>query len=192
MEGFLVAGYYIRVWDAKQGKYLYYWLVEEEKLPEYIFGQKTGHFGSVAAGKESGYTEVEDMEPAKDHIYQCLIGARTACRFYLECPSGISIWGTDERKTATSAYREIADFTMDSSPFMDPSWDTEIFFIENTYPWINAYNPTSIALKPEVRFVGRMFEYKAVVDPDLLEKLEKRIIPSKPVLFGVLRGKGRK
>jgi len=194
MPGWLQTGYYIRIYNEDTKTYDYYWISHEENLVNYIFGQTAVDgvsFGSVSPGEETGFIEIADMEPSENHLYQVLIGVRTRCQFSVEIPSGISLWGTDQRKRPTASYREIAIITQDDSPFISPSWKTELFLLKNFYPWMNAYNPTDITLKPEVRFVGKMFQIEKVTNPDLLERLRRREIPSRPIPLGILPGKGR-
>lgn len=197
-ERWLQSGYYIRVYSDAERKFKYYWLREEENLPEYIFGQVAVDgvsFGSVDAGDETGFIEIEDLKPAKNRLYQLLVGVRPAGRFYFEIPSGESIWGTDERPRASTTFRKVGGINQDISPFNNPSWVTEFFLMYNIVPHVNYYNSTSITTKPEVRFIGKMFLIDDVETlpngQEILNKLVKREIPFRPITIGTLPGKGR-
>ena len=177
---FLKAGYYIRSYDSKDGQFNFYWLMAEEIRPSYIY-----KFEAVTTGADSGYKEVKDIKPPSGRFIQMLMGIQTACHIYVACPANVNLGGTDERRTESSSFRAIAYYNQRMSPFDDPQPITNMFFgkleTEQFYPWLKAYNPTSKTLVPRVRFVGKAFAVEKVTKPDVLDRLERRVIPWTPI-----------
>ena len=188
----LKAGFYVRYWNPSTEKFEFHWLKQEENLPAYIF-----KFDSVAAGENTGYEQVKDLKPAVRHLYQLLMGFQTACLFYLQVPVGTNLGGTDERRSESSTWPAVGFYTQRMSPFYQPDPVTNFYLAywdQQYFPAVKAYNPTDKALVPRIRFVGKMFETELITEKDggdLLERLNKRIIPWTPISIGRLPGVGR-
>lgn len=190
-DDYLKSGYYVRYLPPNTRDHEFYLLGEEEVQPSYIFHG----FGSVTAAGNSGYKEVKDLKPAKNHLFQLRMGIQTACLIYVQLPVGTTLGGTDEKRTETSTWHAIGFFNHRQSPFWGPTAITNMYLSywagTRTHPALKAYNPTDKTLVPRVRFVGKMFETELISDPDLLMRLKKRIVPWTPVSIGILPGKGR-
>jgi hypothetical protein len=186
---YLKGGFYARYWNPTLKDYQFYWLAAEEVLPNLIWKMT-----AVSAASAGGYEEVKDLKPARNHLFEVLMGFQTGCDFYVQVPGGTSLGGTDERKSETDTYRAIGFYNAHMSPFWHPDPITHLFFAywdQEYYPWIKAYNPTDKSLTPRVRFTGKMFETELITDVDLLDRLKRRVIPWTPVSIGILPGKGR-
>ncbi len=96
-------------------------------------------------------------------------------------------WGTDKKPIATSTLREVGHRTSEESPFERPSFVTEFFLQKDgsfDYPGVFAYNPTERTLKPELNFIINKTILEKVTDADTLLKLQKKLIPYRPITLG--------
>jgi hypothetical protein len=187
---FLKAGYYVRYYNPDTSQFQYYWLKQEETEPNYIYKFQN----SIGAASAGSYEEVKDLRPAKRHIFEMLFGIQCGCDIFLQCPGGQALGGTDEKRQETSSFEAVGFYNAWMSPFWHPDPITHIFFgfLEKQYgPWVKAFNRTDKTLTPRIRFVGKMFDTDLVTDADLIQRLDKRVIPWTPISIGMLTGKGR-
>lgn len=191
----LQSGYFVRIFNTTSNVNEFFWLEEEEWLPEYIFGQTAveGYtFGVVPAGGNTGMQELKNLEPDEGHFSQFLMGIRSGVKIYREIPTGIYYGGLDQRKRDTPIFRDIAGLDQFDSPFKTPGWVTELFLDPGRIISLNAYNPKKKSQKPEVRFIGKQFQYGKVTKESVLRRLKNHEIPFRPISMGILPGKGKR
>ncbi len=178
-------GYFIRVREPGSGIKKFYF-VEQSEMARYQHTWST----TIAKDVENGPELIENLKPLSlDRLFQCVFGIKTACYLYLNLPLDSRIWGTEKKPIATSALREVGYFTQDDSPFDEPSFKTEFFLQKGRsfeYPAFTAYNPTERTLKPVLNILLNKMMIDEVTEPDVVEKLEKRLIPYRPITFGGL------
>ena len=56
------------------------------------------------------------------------------------------------------------------------------------YPGLLAYNPTERSLRPKLNILINKMVIEKVTEPVVLEKLEKKLIPYRPITLGGLPG----
>jgi hypothetical protein len=183
MKGWLEEGFFVRL------------TTPERYTKEFFFVEQTEHArykytwaATIAKDTEDGPRNIEDLKPlATDRLYQCIFGIKTACYIYLNLPLNTRMWGTDKRPIASSSLREVGYRTADESPYEQPSFVTEFFLQKDgsfDYPGLYAYNPTERTLKPKINFLVNKTVIEKVTDAVVLEKLEKKLIPYRPITLG--------
>jgi len=76
------------------------------------------------------------------------------------------------------------------SPYEEPSFLTEFFLQKGgayEYPHLYAYNPTNRTLKPTLMFrINKLVVEEITREryPELYDKLERRVIPYRPITLG--------
>lgn len=138
-------------------------------------------FPSLASGSKSDDVTFDELDPDEDHVYQAFLGINPGIRVQVWHPFDIRILKWDERiedidEDAT------ANLVHDESPYDDPEFS--IWISHTRYPALRVENITPRSFIPRVRWVAAKFTFEAVIDPDLLDKLKRKKIPSEPVMFG--------
>jgi len=90
---------------------------------------------------------------------------------------------------ATSANRRVGYITQEDSPWEDPSSVTVHYLMKGgsfEYCALTAYNPHNRAINPEIKFLVMACLLEPVSEPDVLDKLSRKLIPSRPIRFGGL------
>ena len=202
-DGWLREGYYISY--VREG-ITYYERVIARDLAHYEFTWPE----IIEPGKDSGPTIPEDLEVTRgydakantNHLWQLIFGIKGQVYIYIELPSDIHRHGLPKRPKPTKELREVSHFTEDMSPWHEPSFITEHFMMRPDAHKIalSAYNPTSISIRPKLRFIiNRMITERIGTEEggrltpaqprfaEVLEKLHKRIIPSRPITLMPVR-----
>ena len=183
MKGWLEEGFFIRLATPEKGIKEFYFVDRTEPARyEYVWG------ANIATDTEDGPRNVEDLKPlATDRLYQVIFGIKTACYIYLNLPLNARMWGLDKRPIASSSLREVGYRTLEESPFQWPSFVTEFFLQKDgsyDYPGMYAYNPTERTLRPRLNFLVNKMVIDKVTDAAVLEKLERKLIPYRPITLG--------
>ena len=185
MPDWLEEGFFIRLATPEFQKKEFYFIDQIERA-RYVYKWAV----AIATDTEIGPVNVEDLKPlSTNRLYQCVFGIKTAAYVYLNLPLNTRLWGTDKKPIATSTLREVGFRDHEESPFDHPSFITEFFLMKNgsfDYPAFHAYNPTERSLRPELNILLNKMVIEKVVDPVTLEKLERRLIPYRPVTLGGL------
>ncbi|MDI6814130.1 MAG: hypothetical protein QMD10_11425 [Desulfitobacteriaceae bacterium] len=193
LEKFAQSGFYLRLSREQYEKYVgklpaayaplkfaYLFLDAEEEIPNHVYT-----WSPLASGGISGGVDVTKEVPIEVKmeglIYQYFRGCRTMCRQYTSSPSGTKAMSPDVKSWDPKTAPDIGWLDEEKSPFEYPSVLSEIWILKDVKIEMLAYNPTPIPLTPQTNFIGKKFKYSLVTDRDLLDKLEKRIIPSKPI-----------
>jgi len=195
LEEFVKSGFYLRLDRAQYEKYVgklpaeygdlkysYLFLDMEEDIPHHTFT-----WSPLGAGADSGTVDLTDKVPievdVEGLIYQYFRGCRTLCRQFTLSPAGEKAMAPDVKSWDPATAPDIGYIDERNSPFEDPSPLSQIWLVKGVKVESVALNPTTISLTPQTNFIGKKFKYSLVVDRDLMDKLEKRIIPSKPITF---------
>ena len=188
---FARTGDYIVIQKGSNKKY--YYLESSEFLPSYVFGQNNADgietFGTVASGESTDPIEVKDLRPNSKHLYQVVFGFSTPVTFYRWNVTTERLGGTDERRSWTSSFREIAYWNMFMSPFHHPSKETMTWINKENYPGFSVYNQTSKSWEPKIKFIGMMFEAMEVKDTAMIDSINKGRIPVHLYNIGALPDK---
>lgn len=149
---------------------------------QYDTGQEATAFFSAVAGAStsSGYKNITELEPDDKpcpRLFQAVVGVDYNMRYYFKIPTGTNRFGTDVTKGIGYIDNHI-------SPYHSPSQNTTMWFVKNYYPAVSATNDASISLTPRLRFEGYKYDIYEVKDSDILEKLQKNLIPYRHISIG--------
>jgi len=191
---FLQEGYFVRLRgedyrtyiDEKfPEKYAFLYLEAEERIPDWVFT-----LPAVDPGADSGVVELENLYTEKlDLLYQWFFGLRFPGKLYIEYPMGEKAFTHDKFTWDVKRRPETSYFDNRKSPFHFPSALTELFILKGVTVGVVYYNDTEKRAAQQLNFVGKMFRFSLVTDRDLLNKLEKKVIPYRPIALGTLRRK---
>jgi len=193
LEEFAKPGYYLRLPREQYEKYVkalpeeyrglkysYIFLDMEEQIPHHTFV-----WSPVSPGADSGTVDLTEKVPIKveveGFIYQYFRGCKTLCRQFTLSPAGEKAMAPDVKSWDPATAPDIGYLDERNSPFENPSALSQIWLVKGVKIESVALNPTTISLTPQTNFIGKKFKYSLVVDRDLMDKLEKRLIPSKPI-----------
>ena len=193
LEEFAESGFYLRLSREQYEKYVkalpeeyrnrkhsYIFLDMEEDIPHHTFT-----WSAVSAGADSGTVDLTEKVPIKVEveglIYQYFRGCKTLCRQYTLSPAGEKAMAPDTKSWDPATAPDIGYLDERNSPFENPSPISQIWLVKGVKIEGVALNRTTISLTPQTNFIGKKFKYSLVVDRDLMDKLEKRLIPSKPI-----------
>ena len=193
---FAKPGEYVRLHKGEEAPE-YYFITHAEKLSAYVVGQNSNNnidtFGSVSPGSSSGPIEISDLKPSKNHLFQLLTGFKTPVTFYRWISNTQFVGGLDERKSKTSSFREISYWTQFMSPFNNPSPESVLWITNEFVPGLEVYNHTRRTWKPQAKFTGWLFSIIKLnrnQDADIINNIDKGIIPAHIGTLGPLPGKG--
>lgn len=177
MDDPLKEDYYISIQLPEYGG-RFFRVVAKEPFTYETGTSTTAEFSSVAAGSESGYKNIDVLEPDERprKLFYVKWGVADSCQYYLKVPTGTDRLGTDEDK-------DVGFITVEKSPYFDMNPAYAFWLVHDYYPAINAKNVTADTVTPKVWFEGMKYELEEVTDPDIIEKLrnyEKRVSPSIP------------
>lgn len=149
------------------------------------FEYKFPFSAAVASGGESGFINVENLEPDDRpmHLFYVLWGIRDGCGYQIKIPTGTDRLGVDEDK-------DVARITNRHNPHYAPDPLYAFYIISDMYPAINAVNNTPASVTPEIYFMGEKYDLEIVDDDEILKRLnnfEKREspwIPSENITLG--------
>lgn len=134
-------------------------------------------FSEVADGGESGWTDIEAMEPGANRLYFVLMGCQDGADYYVKIPAGVERWGVDEDT-------DVGHFDNELSPYYEPSPEYSFWLITDMYPAVNAKNNTGHALTPKIWFWGVKLDYSEVSK----EEIPEGVIPATVTLGGIKTG----
>jgi len=151
--GYLVT--FVGSWAESKGYTdKFFRLLRKERLI-YITGEgDTTEFTAVATGAESGFKDIEALEPDKNQLYQLRPGVRDGCQYFAKL-TGTERYGP--RLDTDSAY-----FTNQDSFWTAPSEDLEFFLLKDMFPTYNAKNATGATITPKIYFSGWKWDYEEV------------------------------
>lgn len=179
-ELFLKIGHYCWV-DKPLEKYLK--IVATEPFDYETGEENTPVFSQVASGAESGFKNIELLEPDNRpfHMYQVLWGVWDLedIKYYIKIPTGVNVFGVDED-------REIGFINASKSFANDPDALYQFYLITKWYPSVNCVNNSPVTITPKVRFCGMKYETEDVSDPQTLSQL-KAGAPQRKIRFGFLK-----
>lgn len=153
-------GYYIQI----QGNF--FQIIAKEPF-SYITSSVTAEFSAVATGSESGYQNIEKLEPAEGRLYQCFFGVADGLAYHFKLPSGSDRWGVDEDK-------DIGYIDSIISPYFAPNPDFEVFLVENIYPSVNAKNTTGVTVTPKIYVSGFKYDLRKATTKEKEELVDAK------------------
>lgn len=179
----LSEGFYLRVYSPETGEFTFF--VVEQREPS-IYVHKWSE--KIATNEESGPEDLENLKPLNlNRLDQVIFGIKGGCLIYLNLPHETRRWGTDKKPKATSDLRELGYVDEETSPYDHPSFVTEFFLQKGgsfEYPHLYAYNPTPRTLKPHIRFEINQMVIKKITEPELLDKLRRKVVTYRPITLG--------
>lgn len=178
MSLFLKTGFFVKL-NTPETKNKFYEIAAREPFEFQTGDEQTAIFSSVASGAESGYKNIDELEPDDNppHLFQVLWGVKDGCTYYLKLASGTDRLGIDKDL-------DVGYITNEKSPYCDPDPLYQFWLIDNWYPAINAKNGTTNSLTPKIYFKGMKYDIDEVKDVSKLQKLRANITPYKPITIG--------
>lgn len=149
----LKEGYYVQITGH------YFQIVAKEPL-RYITSGSTAEFSAVTTGSESGFQNIDNLEPDEGRMYQCFFGIADGCKYYFKIPTGTDRWGIDKDK-------DIGFIDNRISPHFAPNPNFEVFLVENIYPSINAKNDTGVTVTPKLYVEGFKYDLRIITKEEL-------------------------
>jgi len=166
----------------KEKRFVFLFLDEEEPIPNLVYT-----FKEIDPGADSGIVNITEEADIKveraDLLYQYFHGHKTMARVYMEFPLGTR-YATPEVHWDIKVRRERSWWDERKSPFEYPNPKAEVFLIKGVSLGMIALNLTDITLQPQVNFIGKKFRFSIVTDKELIEKLERKVVPFTPIRFG--------
>ena len=158
----------------------FYTIVRREPF-DYVTGEEdTAIFATVAPGAESGFKNIETLDPDKTplHLFQVRMGFRDTgdIKYYIKIPSGQNRFGVDEDK-------EIGFLNAEKSPYYDPNPDFQFYLIDGWYPTINCVNGSPCTIMPKVWFRGMKYDIE-LADEATIAAIKAGKIPHRKIFFG--------
>ncbi len=196
--------------------YFISYLEEGIRTYEYIVQRDFAHWEydwpeTIAAGATSGPYVPADLEITRGYdertqtnrLWQAIFGIKGQSLIYIELPTDLHRHGIPKDPKPSTANRFTSHFEEYMSPWYEPSFITEFFMMRPNTQQIgfDAYNPDSIAdtdlrLNIMIAKIGteRIGTSQAgVLIPtqerwtEVLEKLNKRVIPQRPITIMPVR-----
>lgn len=164
----------------------WYRIVRREAL-DYETGSENANaatFSTVASGSESGFKNMELLEPDKNpqHLFQVLWGVLDDedIKYYIKIPVGQNRMGTDEDK-------EIGFINATKSPAYDPNPAYQFYLLNGWYPSVNCVNNSPVTITPKVYFKGMKYDIEPVTDEATVAALDAGRLPRRLIMFGGLK-----
>lgn len=118
-------------------------------------GDKT-EFSAVATGAESGWIDIEALDPATNELYQLRPGVKDGCKYHEKL--------TGKERHGPNKDVDMAYFCNHDSLWTDPSEDFEFFLVKDMYPSYKADNDTGYSVTPKVYFKGWKYDYEEATE----------------------------
>lgn len=155
-EIYLKEGYSIYIDEPYNG---YYRIVRREPF-DFVTGEEnTAIFSTVASGAESGFRNIDTIEPDNDplHLYQVVWGVADVgdIKYYLKIPTGQNRLGVDDDK-------EIGFINGDKSPHYEPNPNYAFFLVHDWVPSINCVNGSAVTITPKIWFRGMKYDIQKI------------------------------
>ena len=164
--------------------YVYAYVDKTEPIPQYVYTWET-----LPPGEYTNVIDITEEVPLKTTnrklLYQYLRGCKTMCRQFTESPFGTKAMTYEKSPWRLPDNASTGYLDESISPFDFPSPLSQIFIVKGVRYGMACYNPTNITLTPQTNFIGKKMLYTVIDEPELVEKLSKRLIPSKPVEFEI-------
>lgn len=177
-DDYLKEGHFAWIDDPLKG---YYKIVRREPFDYETGKEDTAIFSAVASGSESGFKNIEVLEPddKPPHLFQVQWGVRETgdVEYYLKIPSGQNRFGVDDDK-------EIGFINADKSPFYDPNPLYQFYLIANWYPAINCKNNSPVTITPKIWFRGMKYDIEKITESALIRAIETGAVPHRRIFFG--------
>jgi len=172
---FLEPHYYIRFFDRVAKKTRFFLLLEREAPLKYPY-----KFQELEPG-ETLKEEIifEELNPSDHHIYQAFLGIRHGCIVYVWHPYQEKILKFDE-SPIEKINEDLIGLEYRDSPYEDPIFHIWIF--RDEYPGLVVKNILNRKIEPEIVWYCAKFTFEEVTEPVLLDKLQRHIIRSEPIL----------
>ena len=173
-------GYYIKIIGISSEIEAKNYKITREEALRYITGDEdTAVFSAVTSGNESGFKNIELLEPDKTpkHIANVDWGVKSGGKYYLKLPTGTNRFGVDRDK-------DVGYLTNEISPWLDPDPQWGFWLINDYYPAINLVNNTLFSVTPQIFFYGKKYDITEVTGPEKVEA-EKRFTP---IVIGGVKG----
>lgn len=148
-EGYLVT--FVGSWaESKALVDKFYRILRKERLI-YITGEgDTTEFVAVATGAESGWKDIEAIEPNTKELYVLRPGVKDACKYHVKL--------TGKERMGPVLDTDMAYFTNHDSLWTDPSEDFEFVLVHDMFPNYNAENDTGYTITPKIWFKGMKYD----------------------------------
>jgi len=148
MSEYLLPGQIVKIDDR-------FYEIETFEAFTYETTSATGEFSSVATGAESGFKDMENLEPRGEpaELYQLRWGVQDGGDYYMKFPPGTERFGVHLKK-------DVGHIDAKINNYLAMNEDFEIWLIHNDYPSINCDNDTGYSLTPKVWFQGMKYNYK--------------------------------
>lgn len=181
-DDFLKQGYIVWIDDPLMG---FYRIVRREPFDYETGEEDTAIFSTVASGAESGFKNIETLEPDDKplHLFQVLWGVKHTgnIKYYVKIPTGQNRFGVDDDK-------EIGFINAERSPHYDPNPLFQFYLISDWYPSINCVNNSPVTIQPKVWFRGMKYDIEKITDTAELQAIEAGKIPHRRIYFGGVKG----
>ena len=155
MSETLLEGHFVKIGDT-------YYRIKSREAFNYITGDATAaEFTTVVTGSESGWINIDTLEPDRDRLYQVQIGVKNGLKYQVKIPTGTNRYGVDENQN-------VGYIDTEKSPYFAKNQTYEFWLIKNCFPSVNAINSTGITQTPVVWFEGMKYElekYTAQMPP---------------------------
>lgn len=172
--GYLVT--FVGAWAESKGYTgKFFRLLRKERLV-YITGEgDTTEFTAVATAGESGFKDIEALEPDTNQLYQCRPGVKDGLKYFARM--------TGKDRYGPRLDIDMAYFTNQDSFYTDPSEDFEFFLVKDMFPTYNAKNATGSTVTPKIYFKGWQYDYEEAKE----YTAEKRPPEFTPITLGGLK-----
>lgn len=155
--------------DLREGYYvqisgIFYQIIAREPF-RYVTDSSTGEFSAVTTGSNSGYQNIENLEPDEGRLYQCFFGIEDGLDYFFKIPTGTDRWGVDEDK-------DIGYIDNILSPYFAPNPNFEVFLVENIYPSVKAVNDTGVTVTPKLHTEGFKYDLRDVTEQEETDLME--------------------
>jgi hypothetical protein len=162
-EGYLVT--FVGSWaESKDLVDKFYRILRKEPLV-YITGEgDETEFSAVATGGESGWVDIEALEPDTNELYILRPGVRDGCKYHVKL--------TGKERYGPAKDVDMAYFCNYDSFWTDPSDKFEFVLVHDMYPSIKAENATGYTVTPRIYFKGWKADIKEAKEFNMQKKPE--------------------
>jgi len=172
---FLEPGHFVRIWDRELRRFVFYRLLEREGPLKYPYT-----YAVLKANTTCSEKIFEDLNPSKNHIYQCFLGIRDGLRLNVWHPYDEKMLLWDETDLDDVSSSDTANLEYEDTPYDEPTF--QFWIIRDRYPGFvvkNLYGNRKV--RPQIIVYGMKFDYEVVTDPALLDKLTRGLVRCTPI-----------
>jgi len=191
MHDFLKEGYFIKMAKVEDAVEQFYF-ISRASPQKYVYRWQStsGADAPIDPGIEDGQYNITDLKTNNmNYLLEVVFGIKGPAYIYLNLPLETRRFGTDQVPISSSSKRRVGYLTQEDSPWEDPSSVTVHYLMKGgsfEYPALTAYNPHNKAIVPEIKFLIMACLLEQVSEPDVLDKLSRKLIPYRPIRFGGL------